>query len=67
MAKKIIKGVLGIGKKKASPAAVEPAEQRGPIVKQLGAAESTLAQRKRRPLAGLQGQLGTILSDKLGA
>lgn len=69
MAKTILKGagkLLGIGKKKkAEPvAATEPT---GPIIKQLGAPESALAPRKRRSLAGYQGQLGgTILSDKLG-
>jgi hypothetical protein len=69
MAKSIIKGagkLLGIGKKKAAePAAV--AEQKGPIIKQLGGTTEALDPRRRRTLAGLQGQIGTILSDKLGA
>lgn len=65
MAKKIIKA-LGIGKKKAVPdTAVAPAVQKGPIVKQLGPLAPD--PRKRRAMAGLQGQIGTILSDKLGA
>jgi len=63
MAKKIFKGLLGIGGKKKAEAPV--AEQKGPIVKQIGMAETE--PRKRRQPAGFQGQIASsILSDKLG-
>jgi hypothetical protein len=65
MAKGIIKGagkLLGIGKKKAAPAAVAPAEEKGPIIKQLGAATPAPRRKTLRPAYE-----PTILSDKLGA
>lgn len=69
MGKKILGGagkLLGIGGKKQAAAAAAatstamPAEQTGPVIKQLGL-PGTVAPRRRLNSAG------TILSDKLGA
>ena len=66
MAAKVLKG-LGIGGKKKAPEPAVAAEQKGPVIKQLGSSDA-LDPRKRRRLGGLQGQIAsTILSDKLGA
>lgn len=69
MASKILKGagkLLGIGGKKkaaADPAAAAPVEQKGPIIKQLGAEDPV-----RRRTAARRGPLAqTLLSDKLGS
>jgi hypothetical protein len=63
MAKKILKGILGIGGKKAAP--VEPAKTTGPVVTQLnpGPEEKRVLKRGREVV----GRGETILSDKLGS
>jgi hypothetical protein len=64
MAVKIFKGILGIGGKKKAATAAAPAEQKGPVITQLGgspAASASLFQRLRRSPGA-----STIISDKLG-
>ncbi len=60
---KPVRKVLGIGGKKKAATEAAPAEQKGPIIKQLGPEADP---RRRRRLGGLPGQIGSILSDKLG-
>lgn len=71
MAKKIFRGigkVLGIGKKKAEPAAPTPEEKKGPIITQLdGGPASILDPRRRNRRAGAGPANPTILADKLGS
>ena len=72
MARRILSvATLGLvkPKKKAAPAPAQQAEQKGPIITQLGGAQSSMAsvaaaaQRRRGIAAGV----GNILSDKLGS
>lgn len=70
MAKKIFKGIgslIGIGKKKAEPAAA-PEVKKGPIITQLpgGPATPTLLNARRRARGGAAPS-PTILADKLGS
>lgn len=71
MATKIFKGIgslLGIGKKKAEPAAA-PEVKKGPIITQLPGAPSTptLLDARRRAARGSAAPSPTILADKLGS
>ena len=61
MAKKIFKGILGGGKKKAEPV-VDPIKG-GPVVKELNPADPVLAKRRRQPSL-----LGSVFggTDRLG-
>jgi hypothetical protein len=62
MAKKLFKGLMGGGKKKAAEAAAPVAEAQGPIITPLGGTTPT---RRRRTVRG--GMEDTILSEKLGS